>query len=157
VAARNRFRHFAAGLAILFATALPLWAMGQVRAARAAEVDASREIADLILRTATVNSSLFVYDYDPAIYALTRLPPPTPYVLSAELGEFSYSSHVDGVAEVKRILDGSPDFIVLHQGLPGRSVQAEVDELVARKVASYNLAATVKSSMNGVIVSVYGR
>jgi len=155
LAARNRIKHFALGFAILFASAVPLWAIGESRAARGAEADAPREVAEVVRRAGNGSSSLFVYNYDPVIYALTRLRPPTPYVLGSESVEFSYSSHANGVAEVQRIIDSSPDFIGVHTTLPSEFLQVELDQLVARKLLDYHLIRQIENGTNGVIVSLY--
>ena len=143
------------GFAILFASAVPLWAIGESRAARGAEADAPREVAEVVRRAGNGSSSLFVYNYDPVIYALTRLRPPTPYVLGSESVEFSYSSHANGVAEVQRIIDSSPDFIGVHTTLPSEFLQVELDQLVARKLLDYHLIRQIENGTNGVIVSLY--
>ncbi len=157
VLAQNRRGLFAAGVAVLFATATPLWALGEVRAARSSGADAPRMAADFLTRSGAADSKVFVYDYDPVIYALARLEPPTPYVLAVELQEFSFSSRVNGVAEVHRVMGQSPDFIVLHTRLPGTFVPAALDAILARTLQAYRLVWQMRNGTDDAMVSIYRR
>ena len=42
--------------------------------------------------------------------------PPTPYVMTLEISEFSESAHTDGVAEMEQIIGARPRFVVKSEG-----------------------------------------
>jgi 4-amino-4-deoxy-L-arabinose transferase-like glycosyltransferase len=68
--------------------------------------------------------SLYVFDSQPIIYALTGLPPPTRYVLPSELTGLTLPqvAGVDPVAEITRILATAPQYIVRRERPPGPDV-----------------------------------
>jgi 4-amino-4-deoxy-L-arabinose transferase-like glycosyltransferase len=65
--------------------------------------------------------SLYVFDSQPIIYALTGLTPPTRFVLPSELTGLTLPkvAGVDPLAEVKRILATKPQYIIRREPEPG--------------------------------------
>ncbi len=105
-------------LLLLFLLPLPLYAgFTALRYATGpdvpAEVAASLKAADA--------QSLYVFDYQPIIYALAGLTPPTRFVLPSELTKLTLPgvAGVHPLAEVRRILDGKPQYIVRRDPPPG--------------------------------------
>lgn len=83
-------------------------------------------------------SSLYVFDGQPILYALTGLPPPTYYVLPSELygTTLAIVAGVDPVQEVGRILATRPAYIVRHSWPPdpattNAKIYAEMDQALA--------------------------
>jgi hypothetical protein len=157
VAARHRPKTLVAGLIVLFAIAIPLWIRGNAQMARGGEADAPHAVAEYLRQAGAADMNVFVYDYQPVIYALARLRPPTRYVLGAELSKFGYSAHVDGSAEIRRIMDESPDFVVIRGRLSGEFVPRELDDLVAQSLVNYHLVYQIVNGDDGVIVRIYRR
>jgi hypothetical protein len=156
VAAGNRRNRFAAGLIVLFSSAIPLWVTGEVRAASVARTDVPRQAAEFLRQAGARDRKVFVYDYEPIIYALARVRPPMPYVLGVELTEFTHSSKVDGVAEVRHVMDSSPDFVVLRVRAPGEEVGV-FDDLIAHRLAAYHLVDEIKRKADSLVVRIYRR
>jgi 4-amino-4-deoxy-L-arabinose transferase-like glycosyltransferase len=155
LAARGRVLA-AASLGVLFAAALPFWAIGVARAMRATAADAPREVADFITRSAAPDSDVFVFDYAPVVYALARLRPRTPYVLGGELTAFSHSSNTDGPAEITRLMDLWPDFIVLRLPRPAEPGAAALNAIVAARLPAYRCLAEFPDGADNARVRVYG-
>jgi 4-amino-4-deoxy-L-arabinose transferase-like glycosyltransferase len=149
-------KRFAYGLVVLLATAAPAWLMGVVRASPWSGEDVPRTIAQVVRQAGGRNGDLYVYRYQPTVYALARLRPPTPYVMTLELSEFSESAHVDGTAEVNRIMQARPRFVVKPEGtLSGRA--AAVDEEVTRSLAHYRLVRRFNDRADRSVIGLYER
>jgi 4-amino-4-deoxy-L-arabinose transferase-like glycosyltransferase len=105
-------RHVVLQAAMLVAAlGLPAWA-AQTALRNTAGPDAP------ILAAAALNpqhpTSIYVFDTQPIIYALTGTTPPTPYVLPSELigNTMPHVTGADAGAEVARILAAKPEFIL---------------------------------------------
>jgi hypothetical protein len=98
-------------LLLLFLLPLPVQAGWQALHDAGGE-DVPAEIAASL--NAARAQSLYVFDSQPIIYALTGLTPPTRFVLPSELTGQSLPdvAGVDPLAEVRRILSTSPEFIL---------------------------------------------
>jgi hypothetical protein len=84
--------------------------------------------------------SLYVFDSQPILYALTGAAPPTRYVLPSELIGLTLPkvAGVDPVAEVARILATRPEFIARRDPAPANmdaAVYREVDAALAARYA----------------------
>ncbi len=110
--------------------------------------DTPRLIAARVPRGA----SLYVFDSEPILYALTGSAPPTPYVLPSVLTRRRLApvAGVDPKREVARILAERPEFIVIR---PPRARDPATDdpdvyaELDAALAASYRLEAAFPDAM----------
>jgi 4-amino-4-deoxy-L-arabinose transferase-like glycosyltransferase len=149
-------KRFAYGLVVLLATAVPTWLMGVVRASPWSGEDVPRAIAQAVRQAGAHDGDLYVYRYQPSIYALARLRPPTPYVMTLELSEFSESAHVDGIAEVHRIMQARPRFVVRPEVKLSGPAEA-VDEEVARSLADYRLVRTFNDGADRSVIKLYER
>jgi hypothetical protein len=76
------------------------------------------EIADRIKAVGTTGHDVYVFNYDPLVYAYTRTTPPSRFVLGIELSDFSASAGTSGAEEIGRILGGRPRWIVVAQPSP---------------------------------------
>jgi hypothetical protein len=148
---------FAVGLVVLFATAVPFWATGFARAVRVAQADAPRAVADVLREAGGSDLNVFVYEYQPVIYALALVRPPTPYVLSSELSTFTYSSHVDGADEVRRTMDSAPDFVVMRVRPPDEAEPAALDDVVRERLDAYHLVGEMTDGVDKALVRIYRR
>jgi hypothetical protein len=82
--------------------------------------DTPSQIAALLRPQVAGGATLYVFDSQPIIYALTDATPPTRFVLPSVLTR-CFLARVAGVnapAEVARILSTNPDFIVTATGKP---------------------------------------
>ncbi len=120
---------------VLVLLALPAWAAKTALQA-ASGPDIPREIA------AALNTqhpqSLYVFDSQPIIYALTSTNPPTRYVLPSELTgvALDYVAGVNAQAEVARILNTNPQFIIRRASPPraiDHAVYAELDQALTAR------------------------
>ena len=105
-----------------FLALLPLHA-GWVALRNTTGPDLPVEVA-AALRTARAQS-LYVFDSQPIIYALTGLTPPTRFVLPSELTGLTLPQvvGVDPVAELARILSQAPQYIVRREPPPGPAIR----------------------------------
>jgi hypothetical protein len=92
----------------------------------------------------TAGPQLFVFNYQPIIYALTGRTPPTAYVLPSVLsGKFlSYVAGVNAAAEIARILAERPAYIVRSPfpiGLPSNINQPVYTEMNQALAANYEI------------------
>jgi hypothetical protein len=149
-------RAFALGSVALFLTAAPIWMGDAARAVEYAQADASRAVAGFLRAAGAQDMDVFVYDYEPVIYALAGVRPPTPYVIRAELAEFSQSAHVDGVAELQRVMDAMPRFVVVRAGPLSGHAPDLLDDVMAPKLASYRLVQEVTGA-DGYGARIYER
>ncbi len=122
-------------VAMLALVTLPLHA-GWQALREASGPDLPVEIAATL--TAAHAQSLYVFDSQPIIYALTGLPAPTRFVLPSELTGLTLPqvAGVQPVAEVRRILATQPQYIVRRAPPPGPDVgsppvYAVLDEALA--------------------------
>lgn len=153
-----RTRILAAGLATAFATAVPYMLVASTRAIRASQADTPRAVARYLLEAGAQGNDTFVYDYQPVIYALVGLRPPTPYVLGSELSWFTYSSGVNGPVELERIMDGDSRFVVLNLRRPGEyHPPGGLDDIMASRLARYHLVRQMYDSEYGATVRIYER
>ena len=129
---------------VVAALALPALA-AQTALRDAAGPDVPRLVAADLLRGGLRDGglrggSLYVFDSQPILYALTGAPPPTRYVLPSELIGWLLPkvAGVDPVAEVARILATRPEFIVRRDPAPAHmnaAVYAEADAALAAHYA----------------------
>ncbi len=110
----------------------------------AAAINALREatLPDIPAEIAAIlpTGSLYVFDSQPILYALTGETPPTRFVLPTVLTGFllPHVAGVDPVAEVSRILDQKPQFIIRRN--PPPALQTPVYALLdAHLAAHYHL------------------
>ena len=61
-------------------------------------------IADFINQNGSNGHDIYVFNYDPLVYAYAHAAPPTRFVLGIELSEFSESSGSRPAGEITRIL-----------------------------------------------------
>jgi len=144
------------GLAALFSLALPLYLAGQLRSIRLAAHDTPRALAALLVAARAGDGKVgdgdvFVYDDQPVIYLLAALRPPTPYVMHVELTRFHASSGADGPAEITRIMDRRPLWVVAHPGPQGQEVHGALDLLLLRRLGAYELVATLDEGAAGAV------
>ncbi len=102
--------------------------------------DTPARIAALLRPQIAAGASLYVFDSQPIIYALTDARPPTRFVLPSVLTR-CFLSRVAGVnapAEVARILSANPDFVIAQTGPPQSPDQAVYAEFNAA-MPRYNL------------------
>jgi 4-amino-4-deoxy-L-arabinose transferase-like glycosyltransferase len=134
---RQTWRQAAFALAML---ALPFWAAAKVWQDSLAPDVTAQIAADLT----TAPGTLYVFDGQPIIYALTHKTPPTRFVLPSELTGIllPHVAGVDGPTEVARILATRPSYIVRRSNpstdptVVNKTVYAEVDQATA---AGYTL------------------
>ena len=144
------------GAAALLLSASPPWVVAMARAARCD--DTPRIVADRLRDAGAGDRSVYVYDYQPAIYALARIAPPTPFVLTGELGTFSQSSGFNGPDELRRILSTRPRFLVVRSGpslRPDLHAADDIDAVIQAALAAYRLSYVLADETDGSIVSVY--
>jgi hypothetical protein len=81
-------------------------------------VNVPSEIAGRIKAVGTNQHDVYVFNYDPLVYAYTEAAPPTRFVLGVELSDFSASAGTSGETEIGRILGEKPRWIVVAQPSP---------------------------------------
>ncbi len=145
-----------AGAVAIFVTAVPIWFVSAVRVVHGNETDGPRTAARYIRNHAGKNSNVFVYDYNPVVYALARTSPPTPYVLGSELAEYNNSSHVNGETEIQRVMDTSPDFVVLRHRKPGETTPSHLDGPLLQRLANYRICYQ-EADVDDAIITIYAR
>ena len=109
------------GAFLVFLAALPLQA-GWLALRYAMGSDVPAQIATTL--TTARAQSLYVFDSQPIIYALTGLTPPTRFVLPSELAGLTLPQvvGVEPVREVSRILALGPQYILRREPPPGPDV-----------------------------------
>jgi Dolichyl-phosphate-mannose-protein mannosyltransferase len=152
--AAGRRKPFAYGLVALLATPITLWVMGVARAAPWAGQDVPHTIAEIVQQAGARDGDLYVYRYQPVVYALARLRPPTPYVMTLEISEFSESAHTDGVAEMQRIMADRPRFVVKSEETLDGAAKA-VDDVLTRSLTQYSLIRTFQDSADRAVIDLY--
>jgi hypothetical protein len=81
-------------------------------------INVPRAVAEQIRRDGTSGHDVYVFNYDPLVYAYGDEVPPTRFVLSIELSEFDGSSGARSAGEITRILAASPRWIVVADPSP---------------------------------------
>ena len=71
-----------------------------------------RDIGDRIRADGTNGHDVYVFDYDPLVYAYARAATPSRFVLGVELADFTASAGTSAESEVGRILASAPKWIV---------------------------------------------
>lgn len=115
-------RRRALGYALLVAVTV----IGSWRADTTARVDRGiglfspdpvRQLAAKIMEELKPGETIYVVNYHPVLYALTRVVPPTRFVFPAHLtGDFTEVAGIDTDQEVARILASRPRFVVVDRG-----------------------------------------
>lgn len=77
-----------------------------------------REIGERIRAGGSNGHDVYVFDYDPLVYVYSGNLPPSRFVLGVELAEFAASTGTGADAEIHRILDRKPRWIVLERPSP---------------------------------------
>jgi hypothetical protein len=72
---------------------------------------------------------VYVFNYDPLVYAYANAVPPTKYVLGIELADFASTSGIDSRGEIDRVLAESPKWIVVAEPSPYILAQPVWDDL----------------------------
>ncbi len=118
--------------------------------------DAPRAVANAILAQDPVPDSLYIYNYQPIIYYLTGLRPPSRFVIPTELSDFSSSSGSDGIEELARILTNRPSLIVVARPTVAW-MPASFDDAVASALKDYDLLASFPDQAEHLTVFMYRR
>jgi hypothetical protein len=103
------------------------------------------EIGERIRAEGTDGRDVYVFDYDPLVYAYARAAPPTRFVLGVELSDFNASAGTSAQAEIGRILGDRPRWIVLSQPSPYSFPDAVRRELEAT-LRDYKLDSTFQET-----------
>ena len=104
---------------------------------------ATEQTAKCVRSTPARLPGLYVFNWDPILYELTRIAPPTRYVLPVEIAEWSHSAGIDSMTELTRILAGNPGHIVIASQSPSAQFSAEALRLMDQALASYDLVCSV--------------
>jgi hypothetical protein len=75
-------------------------------------------VAEQIQAGGTDGRDVYLFNYDPIVYAYAHAKPPTRYVLGIELADFSVSSGALALQEVNRLLMSTPKWIVVAEPSP---------------------------------------
>jgi hypothetical protein len=81
-------------------------------------VNVPREIAERIRAGGSNGHDVYVFDHDPLVYVYSGNTPPSRFILGVELAEFAASTGTSAEAEIGRILDSKPRWIVLERPSP---------------------------------------
>jgi hypothetical protein len=100
-----------------------------------------REIAERIKAGGSNGHDVYVFDYDPLVYVYSGNQPPSRFVLGVELAEFAASTGTSAQAEIGRVLDSKPRWIVLERPSPYHYTDAILGELDAA-LRNYELDGT---------------
>ncbi len=102
-------------LAVAFAAFGPVAVHARAVATALSRADVPREIAEIVAPELGPGDRVFVANYEPIIYFLAGTTLPTRFAFPVLLtGPHMSVSPVDPRAEVQRILDGRPKFIVFN-------------------------------------------
>lgn len=134
---------FAVLVAVVVLAAPPLRAIAKDVAAPPSPLARSTALAAACIHQHPANQpGLYVFNWDPILYELTRTQPPTRFILPAELAEYGDAAGVDGAAEISRILAGRPGHIVT-ASLSYVPFSPEKMALVDRALAKYELVCSI--------------
>jgi hypothetical protein len=64
---------------------------------------------------------------------------------------------VDGAAEIGRVMDLSPEFVVLRARPPGGPTTAALDDVIEQRLAGYRMVHEVPDSADASMVRIYRR
>ena len=92
-------------------------------------VNVPREIGERIRAGGSDGHDVYVFDYDPLVYIYSGNAPPSRFVLGVELAEFAASTGTSAEAEIGRVLDSKPRWIVLERPSPYHYDDAILREL----------------------------
>jgi hypothetical protein len=145
------------GAVALLASAAPAWIIGLARAAPWTETDVPRVVAGIMRARGAGDLDVYVYKYQPSVYALARVRPPTPFVLTLELSEFGHSARVDGVKEVRRVMDTKPRFVVQRVEESSGEIDAAMDGIMIERLTDYRLVNELIDRADGSTVRIYER
>jgi hypothetical protein len=81
-------------------------------------INVPHAVAEQIKREGSNGHDVYVFNYDPLVYAYAHAVPPTRFVLSIELSEFDGSSGAPSDGEITRILATSPRWVVVADPSP---------------------------------------
>jgi hypothetical protein len=154
--AQRRHEILAVGAVALLLSAAPPWLIGMTRAARSD--DTPRMIAERLRDAGAGDRDVYVYDYQPAIYALAHVAAPTPFVLTGELGLFSQSAGSNGADEMRRVMSTRPRFVVVRSGpslRPDLHAADDIDGIIRAALGAYRLAYSLSDQSDDSVVSVY--
>jgi hypothetical protein len=155
--AEGQRKSFAPGLVAVLITAVPAWVMGIARASPWAGSDVPRAIAKLVREAGAGDADIYVYRYQPTVYALAGVRPPTPYVMTLELSEFSESAHVDGAAELRRVMETMPRFVIRPIAVHDAWVAGAADDQMSVSLGNYRLIREFVDAADRSVVGVYER
>ncbi len=99
------------------------------------------EIGGLITAGGSNGHDVYVFDYDPLVYAYSGAKPPSRFVLGVELAEFGASAGTSAQSEIARILDNKPRWIVTTRPSPYTFDPSALRELEAA-LRDYEIEAT---------------
>jgi hypothetical protein len=145
---RERLR-FALGLLVLFLPPTVVWAFSAERVS--STPDAPRAIGKYLKEAGAGDRSVFVYEYNPIIYALAEVAPPTKFVLGSELTAFSHSSGTDGSEEINRVMVQKPKYVVMVSKTPYNPKSSHLDQLMKGFLASYVPVWQMQDESNSVV------
>ena len=75
-------------------------------------------LAERIRQDGTDGHDVYVFNYDPLVYAYSNAVPPTRFVLGIELAEFSKYSGAQAAGEIERILAAQTRWIIVADPSP---------------------------------------
>jgi hypothetical protein len=104
-----------------------------------------RALGERIRAEGSNGGDVYVFDYDPLVYAYAEAMPPSRFVLGVELSDFSASIGTTAEAEVGRILRNRPRWIVLANPSP-YAFQEPVWRELAAALRDYEVDATYQES-----------
>jgi hypothetical protein len=116
--------------------------------------DAPRAVANAIWAQNPAPASLYVYNYQPIIYYLANLRPPSRFVIPTELSEFSRSAASGGIEELGHILANRPSLIVVAKPSLA-SMPGSFDDAVTSALTDYDLLASFPDRAECLTVFIY--
>jgi len=114
----NFARMVAAGAVLTLTPAAAEMAMHAGDSRTFGRVNVPREIAGRITSGGTNGHDVYVFNYDPLVYAYANAAPPSRFVLGVELSDFAASAGTSAIAEIGRILATQPRWIVVARPSP---------------------------------------
>jgi hypothetical protein len=142
---RNIGRLLAVGVILTLAPAA-MEVVGHISDSRSfGRANVPRDIGERIKAEGSNGHDVYVFDYDPLVYLYSANLPPSRFVLGVELAEFAASTGTSAEAEMGRILDSKPRWIVLERPTPYHYADAMLRELDAA-LRNYRLDGTFPES-----------